>query len=85
MCLLMHYCYSKIHFHQLWPFKLIKTRLKSLNVFLRFISSVESLSKGRSQYMSYLVQLSCMINEKMAFANSKCLSTIWSTATILIA
>ena len=30
MCLLMHY--PKIHFHQLGPFKLIETMLKSLNV-----------------------------------------------------
>ena len=32
MCLLMLFCYSKIHFHQLGSFKLIKTMLKSLNV-----------------------------------------------------
>ena len=32
MCLLMFFCYSKIHFHQLGSFKLIKTKLKSLNV-----------------------------------------------------
>ena len=32
MCLLMHICYSKIHFHQLGPLKLIKTMFKSLNV-----------------------------------------------------
>ena len=37
MCLLMHFCNFKIHFHQLGPFKLgpfklIKTMLKSLNV-----------------------------------------------------
>ena len=32
MCLLELFCYSKIHFHQLVPFKLIKTMLKSLNV-----------------------------------------------------
>ena len=30
MCSLMHICYSKIHFHQLGPFKLIKTMLNSL-------------------------------------------------------
>ena len=29
MCLLMHICYSKIHFHQLGPFELIKTTLNS--------------------------------------------------------
>ena len=27
------FCNSKIHFHQLGPFKLIETMLKSLNVF----------------------------------------------------
>ena len=32
MCLLMHICYSKINFHQLGPFKLIKSMLNSLNV-----------------------------------------------------
>ena len=32
MCLFMHICYSKIRFHQLGPFKLIKTMLNSLNV-----------------------------------------------------
>ena len=62
MCLLMHICYSKIHFHQLGPFKLIKTMMISLNLcFVRFISSVELLFKG-SQYMSYLVQLLRVIN-----------------------
>ena len=28
------FCYPKIHFHQLGPFKLIKTMLKSLHVLL---------------------------------------------------
>ena len=51
------YLLFQIHFHQLGPFKLIKTMLKSL-----IISSVESLSKEKSQYMSYLVQLSRMVN-----------------------
>ena len=32
MCLLMLFCYSKIHSHQLGSSKLIKTMLKSLNV-----------------------------------------------------
>ena len=32
MCLLMLLCYSKIHLHQLGPFELIKTLLKSLLV-----------------------------------------------------
>ena len=46
MCLLMLFCNSKIHFHHYGPFRLMKTMLNSLNVFVRFISSVESLSKG---------------------------------------
>ena len=32
MCLLMLFCNSKTHFHQLEPFQLIKTMLESLNV-----------------------------------------------------
>ena len=32
MCLLVLFCYSKTHFHQLGSFILIKTILKSLNV-----------------------------------------------------
>ena len=32
MCLLMLFCNSKILFHQLEPFQLIKTMLESLNV-----------------------------------------------------
>ena len=32
MRLVVHICYSEIHFYQLGTFKLIKTMLKSLNV-----------------------------------------------------
>ena len=46
MCLMKIFFYSKIHLHQLGPFKLIKTVLKSFTSFVRFISSMESLSKG---------------------------------------
>ena len=28
MCLLMHFCYSKIHFYQLGPFTLIKSNVE---------------------------------------------------------
>ena len=41
------FSYSKIHFHQSGPFKLIKTML-FLHVFFRFISSMETFSKGES-------------------------------------
>ena len=42
MCSLMHIYYSKIHFHQLGSFKLIKTMLKYLNV-LQGLSPVGNL------------------------------------------
>ena len=38
--------YSKFHLHQLGLLKLIKTVLKIFTYFVRFISSMESLSKG---------------------------------------
>ena len=40
------FCYSKIHFHWLEPFKLIKKMLKSLHVLLGLSLSMELLSKG---------------------------------------
>ena len=45
MCLLKHFCYSKIHFHQLGPFMLIKNNVEIFKCFSGFISSIESLSK----------------------------------------
>ena len=36
----------QIHFHRLGPFKLIKNIFLIFKYFMRFISSVESLSKG---------------------------------------
>ena len=33
MCLLVHFCYSKIHFHQLGPFTLIKKNVEILKCF----------------------------------------------------
>ena len=39
------FCYSRIHFHQSGPLKLIKT-VEIFTRFVRFISSMESLSKG---------------------------------------
>ena len=48
------FCYSKIHFHPSGPFKSIKIMLKDLHVFVRFISSMELLSKWWSQERDYL-------------------------------
>ena len=33
MCLLVHFCYSKIYFHQLGPFTLIKNNVEILKCF----------------------------------------------------
>ena len=53
MCLLMLLCNSKIHFHHLGPFKLIKTMLKSLNVLYGLSPVWNHYPKG-SKYMGYL-------------------------------
>ena len=58
MCLLMLFCNSKIHFHQLGPFKLIKTMLKSV----RYISSV--IQRVVTIHGVPSVQLSSMKNLK---------------------
>ena len=49
MCLLMYFYYSKIHFHQLGPFKMFLINVEMFNCFVRFISSMDSLSKGKSE------------------------------------
>ena len=46
MCLLMHICYSEIHFYQLGPSKLIKTMLISLNVLQGLFSVWNRYLKG---------------------------------------
>ena len=48
------FCYSEIHLHHSGLFKLIKTMSKSLCVFLRFISIMESLSREWPQERDYL-------------------------------
>ena len=48
------FCYSEIHFHPAGLFKSIKIMSKSLHVFVRFISSTESLFKGWPQERDYL-------------------------------
>ena len=69
MCLLMLFCYSKIHFHQLGPLKLIKTMLKSLKkrnkvylqceIIIQRVVTIHGLPR---------VQLSRMMNLKIGFA-----------------
>ena len=54
------FCNLKIHFHQLGPFKIDYNNVEIFKCFVRFISSVESLSKGKSQYMGYLAFNYCV-------------------------
>ena len=74
MCLLMLFCYSKTHFHQLGSFKLIKTMLKSLNVCKVYLQCGIVIQRVVTKHGLPSVQLSRMINLK-----NKCLGTIWST------
>ena len=46
MCLLMHIYYFKIYFHQLGPFKLIKTVLKYFNVLKGLFPVLNRYLKG---------------------------------------
>ena len=79
MCLLMLFCYSKIHFHQLGSFKLIKTMLNSLNVCKVHLQCGIVIQRVFTKHGLPRVQLSRMINLKIEFATNKCLFTIWST------
>ena len=79
MCLLMLFCYSKILFHQLGSFKLIKTMLKSLNVCKVYLQCGIVIQRVVIKHGLPSVQLSRMMNLKIEFAKDMCLSTIWST------
>ena len=79
MCLLMLFCYSKIHFYQLGSFKLIKTLLKSLNVCKVYLQCGIVIKRVVTKHGLPRVQLSRMMNLKIEFANNKCLYKIWST------
>ena len=79
------FCNSKIHFHQLGPFKLIKTMLKSLNVFYVYLQCGIIFQRVVTMHGLSSVQLSRMLNLKIAFAKINCLGTIWSTEIIPIA
>ena len=79
MCLLMFFCYSKIHFQQLGSSKLIKTILKSLNVCKVYLQCGIAIQRVVTKHGLPSVQLSRMINLKIKFAKNKCLGTIWFT------
>ena len=73
------FCYPKTHFHQLGSFKLIKTMLKSLNIFKVYLQCGIVIQRVVTKHGLLSVQLSRMMNLKIEFAKSKCLCTIWST------
>ena len=62
MCLLVLFCCSKIHFHQLGSFKLIKTMLKSLNVCKVYPQCGIVIQRVVTKHGLSSVQLSGMMN-----------------------
>ena len=78
MYLLMLFCYSKTHFHQLGSFKLIKTMLEYLNVCKAYLQCGIVIQRLVTKHGLPSVQLSRMINLKKEFEKKKCLGTIWS-------
>ena len=85
MCLLMLFCDSKIHFHQLGPFKLIKTMLNLYMLCKVYLQCGIIIQRVVTIHGVLSAQLSRMVNLKIEFANNKCLGTIWSTEMITIA
>ena len=65
MCLLVLFCYSKIHLHQLGSFKLIKTMLKSLNVCKVYLQCGIVIQRVVTKHALPSVQLSHMMNLKI--------------------
>ena len=65
MYLLMHFCYSKINFHQLGPFTLIKTMLKSQNVFKVYLKYGIVIQMVVTIHELPSVQLSRIMNLKL--------------------
>ena len=79
------FCYSKVHFHQLGPFKLIIEMLKSLNVFKVYLQCGIIIQRVVTIHGLPSVQLSRMMNLKIEFAKNLCLGTIMCTEMIPIA
>ena len=82
---IMLFCYSKIHFHQLRSLKLIKTKLKSLNVCKVYLQCGIVIERVVTKHALPSVHLSQMMNLKIEFAKNKCIGTIWSTEMTPIA
>ena len=84
----VYWCFfviPKSIFHQLGPFKLIKTMLKSWNFCKVDLQCGIIIQRVVTIYGIHSVQLSHMVNLKIEFAKNRCLGTIWSTEMIPIA
>ena len=62
MCLLMHFCTSKIHLHQFGPFKLTKTMLKSFMFCKVYLQCGITIQRVVTIHGGPSVQLSRMMN-----------------------
>ena len=71
MCLLMLFGYSKTHFNQLGSFKLIKTKLKSLNVCKVYLQCGIVIQRVVTKHALPSVQLSQMMNLKIEFCKEE--------------
>ena len=78
MCLLILFCYSKMHLHQLGSFQLIKTMLKSLYVCKVYLQCGIVIQRVVTKHALPSIQLSQKMNLKIKFAKNKCLGTIRS-------
>ena len=78
MYLLLHFCHSKMDFHQLGPFDLIKTMLKSLKFCKVYHQHGIVILRVVTIHGLPSIQVSRMMNSKIEFAKNKCMGTIWS-------
>ena len=65
MCLLMLFCNSKIHFHQLGPFRLMKTILEFSNVCKVYLQCGITIQRVVTIYGVPSVQISRLVNLKI--------------------
>ena len=65
MCLLIFFCYFKIHFHQFGSFKLIKTMLKSKNVCKVYLQYGIVIQRVVTKHGLPSIKLSRMLNLKI--------------------
>ena len=75
------FCYSKIHFHQLGSFKLIKTMLKSLDVCKVYLQCGIVIQRVVTKHALPNVQLSRKMCLKIEFARN--IISVWAQFGLL--